>query len=78
MLVPEFLIVVKLLIGVVLLVGVYFIFATIFQSVLFQRYRLHKNEAARRKSRLHSQEEERRLYRDELLGAVKDMRKESE
>ena len=46
-------------------------FGVIFQNVIFQRYRLNRNEAALRKTRLHEQEEEKHRYRNSLLGEVK-------
>lgn len=51
--------------------GVLAWFGVIFQNVLFQRYRMNKNEAAMRKERLYNQRQEKQRYSNGLLGEIK-------
>ena len=60
------------LVVIVPLVALVLWLGTIFQNVLFQRYRLYKNEAAKRKTRLHEQQGVRDGYRKELMGEVQE------
>jgi hypothetical protein len=43
----------------------------VFQNILFQKYRLNKNESSLRATRLREQQEERDRFRNGLLGEVK-------
>lgn len=43
----------------------------VFQNLLFQKYRMNKNESAMRATRLQEQREERDRFRNGLLGEVK-------
>lgn len=46
-------------------------FGVLFQNLLFQRYRLQKNESAMRKARLFDAYREDVQFRNKLLGEVK-------
>ena len=46
-------------------------FGIVFQNLLFQRYRMNKNEAALRKERVHLKSAEKQRYNNSLLGEVK-------
>ena len=46
-------------------------FGVVFQSLLFQRYRLQRNESALRKGRLFDAYREEVQFRNKLLGEVK-------
>lgn len=70
--IPEVYIIIKIAFALVLLLAVIVWLAVVFQSVLFQRYRLNKNEQVHRAYRIHDEQDKERLYRDELLGNVKE------
>ncbi len=65
------------LLGFLAVAGVIAWLAMVFQAFIFQRYRLNKNEAAMRKTRLHDQEQERSQYRQTVLGVVDEKDKKS-
>ncbi|MBF0243966.1 MAG: hypothetical protein HQL31_01670 [Planctomycetes bacterium] len=69
---PEYQLIIKIFVIVLLVMGITVTFGVIFQSLLFQRYRLHKNEAALRKTRLHDAAVSNRIYKAELLGAIEE------
>ncbi len=69
---PEVGLLLKVLVAGLLVVAVGLWFAVAFQSLLFQRYRLHKNEAALRKARLHEEDADERRYREQLLGSIRN------
>jgi flagellar biosynthesis protein FlhB len=68
---PHVDLIIWLVVIAVLVVAVVSCFSIIFQNVLFQRYRMNRNEAALRKERMHQQSEGRSRYRNSLLGEVK-------
>lgn len=53
-------------------------FGVLLQNILFQRYRLQRNESAMRKSRLFDTYREEVQYRNKLLGEVKSDNADSE
>ena len=53
-------------------------FGVLFQNLLFQRYRLQRNESAMRKARLFDAHREDVQFRNKLLGEVKNKNAESE
>ncbi len=61
-----------LLLVLVAVMGVLVWLGTVFQSFLFQRYRMNKNEAALRKTRIHEQDVEDDKYRHILLGIIQE------
>ena len=46
-------------------------FGIVFQNLLFQRYRMNKNEAALRKERVHQKKVDQQRYSNGLLGEIK-------
>lgn len=67
---PELEFAFKIILCLVLILGVVFWLGTIFQNLIFQKYRLYKNEAALRKARLHDEKEEKEKYKTDILGKV--------
>lgn len=74
--IPEFYFILKLLVVFILLYGLIVWLSMVFQSVLFQKYRLNKNEAAERKARLHDEKMAKESYKKDLLGEVQEANKD--
>jgi hypothetical protein len=68
------------IVWLVIIVGLFYAgvswMSMVFQSLLFQRYRSNRNEAAMREERLHDQELAKTRYRNSLLGEVQGDREE--
>ncbi|MBF0196525.1 MAG: hypothetical protein HQL32_02395 [Planctomycetes bacterium] len=69
---PEIVFLLKVLLVLAIGYGLWLWLGMVFQNILFQKYRLYKNEAAHRKTRLHEEAQSAKKYRSELLGEVVD------
>lgn len=76
--IPEIYTIIIILLVFAALYGIVVWLSMVLQSLIFQKYRMNKNEAAMRKTRLYEKEKEKESYHRDLLGEVKDANSSSE